>query len=172
MDTSLAEWLDGEDRANREERLSRLEWIASRMPEKESFSFHAGLTSFHLFEETRYCYVYGQFLATITLGMAYIEQSFAAIYYGRGRTDLGKAGSAELFREALEGGLISHADHSRLEKIRKTRIPITHFRPPLHEDTIEGKSVRQHRHPYKIIGDDAQFVMLMVLKMVGKLPPG
>ena len=41
-----------------------------------------------LFEETRYCFAYGQYLAVIVLGVAFIERTLAAEFYASGRNDL------------------------------------------------------------------------------------
>jgi len=65
-----AEWLEHEESACREGRLERLSWLAQLMPQIEYRLFPGGWMAKQLFEETRYCFVYGQFLAAIVLGMA------------------------------------------------------------------------------------------------------
>ena len=48
-----------------------------------------GMMAKYLFEETRYCFVYGQYLAVISvLGMALVERTLAAEFYASGRDDL------------------------------------------------------------------------------------
>ncbi len=71
------------------------------MPEKEYLTFPGGWIAKHLFEEARYCFVYAQFLASISLGMAYIEHTLAALLFGTGRSHLERANISELLSEAV-----------------------------------------------------------------------
>ena len=75
------EWLTREDKACYPDRLARLHWLSGMAPKSEFWSFPGGLVAKYLFEEARYCFVYGQFLATIVLGIAYIERTLAALLY-------------------------------------------------------------------------------------------
>jgi len=66
------EWLAHEDMNCKSDRVARLDWLASITPEAEYLTFPAGLTAKYLYEEARYSFVYGQFLASILLGFAFI----------------------------------------------------------------------------------------------------
>ena len=77
-------WLSDEDFRCFEDRLSRLEWLIDNSPAGEYWTFAGGLLAKSLFEETRYSFVYAQFLATILLGLACIERTLAALFYGAG----------------------------------------------------------------------------------------
>ena len=124
----------------------------------------------YLFDEARCCYIYGQYLATIAMGMAYIEQSIAAIFHTRCKDKFAKQSAETLFKEALNEGLISQFDYENLERIRKTRNPAIHFKKPLHPDSIDVRSVKQNRHPALILESDAKFVMGSVFKLLGQFP--
>ena len=78
-DADLANWLREEDSKCYEDRLFRLKVLAERTPTEGYWSFD-GLTGKYLFEEARYCFVYGQFLATILLGIAYLENYARSIF--------------------------------------------------------------------------------------------
>jgi hypothetical protein len=67
-----SQWLTREDHIGRDDRLARIEWIADLLPQAEYLRFPGGILSKYHFEEMRYCFVYGQFLAVILLGLAYI----------------------------------------------------------------------------------------------------
>ena len=121
-----------------------------------------------LFEEMRYCFAYGQFLATVVLGFAYIEQTLAAKFFAAGRDDLERAPIAELLREAKRHGILSGDEVTGLDRIRCTRNPVTHFRRPLAEDSVEVRSLRQSEHPYEVLERDAQAVILAALKVLQK----
>jgi hypothetical protein len=80
--------------------------------------FPAGIVLKYLFEEARYCFAYGQFLATIMLGMAFIEQCLAAKFYASGRNDLERVDASTLVEEAFQQRLISQPQYEVLHRIR------------------------------------------------------
>ncbi len=161
-------WLDREDSVCREGRLSRLRWLARLMPEGPHLVFSGGLTVKYLFEEARYCFVYGQFLAAIMLGMAYIEHTLAALLYAAGRSDLERANVSTLLREAVALGWLDQAEFDKLDHARSMRNPISHFRRPLHEETVDYRSVTQGEMPYSILEEDARHVMQAVFRLLAR----
>ena len=104
--SAAAKWLNNEDVQRFEDRLSRLEWLVNESPTAEYWIFAGGILAKRLFEEARYSFVYAQFLATTLLGLAYIEQTLAALFYEAGRNDLQRAGLSKLLSEAHAHGLI------------------------------------------------------------------
>jgi len=165
---SAEEWLDREDTICRQDRLKRLQWLVDRIPEANYWTFPGGLMSKFLFEEARYCFVYGQFLATIVLGLSYIEHTLAALFYASGRNDLERANISTLLEEALKYNWIDQEEFDNLQRARKIRNPITHFRRPGYHDTIEFRSVMKNENPYAVIEEDARQVMEIVLRLLGK----
>jgi hypothetical protein len=159
-------WLEKEDKVCREGRLERLDWVAGLMPVAEYLTFPGGWMAKHLFEEARYCFVYGQFLATIVLGMAYVECALAALLYGGGRSDLERASISDLLREAVRNGWLSQQEFKSLDHARTLRNPITHFRRPGNEDTIESRSVTLKELPYSMIEEDARHVMVAAFRVL------
>jgi len=152
-------WLFNEDTLCRDDRINRLKWISSKMPEANHVGYVGGQMAYCLFEEARYSFVYGQFLACIVLGLAFIEQSLAAQFYAQGRNDLERVNISKLFQEARENNWISESELINLDRARKIRNPITHFRRPGYGDTIEWRSVEDNNHPYQIIEEDAYHIM-------------
>lgn len=168
---SSEEWLIREDSTGRKDRLARLDWLISNMPDANYLAFPGGLMSKYLFEEARYCFVYGQFLAVIVLGLSYIEHTLAALFYMAGRNDLERATISTLLREAKNEGWVTETEFDNLERARKVRNPVTHFRRPLHDETVEYRAVTQNELPYTIIEEDVQYVMETVLRLLGKNTP-
>lgn len=162
------EWLTREDESCRSDRIARLDWLACRMPEAEYLTFPAGLTSKHLFEEARYSFVYGQFLASILLGFAFIEMTLAAWFYMAGRNDLERATVSKLLSEAKDAGWLTEDEYRRIEDIRCKRNPVTHFRAPLSENSIECRALNANDHPYAVIEQDARDVMTTVMHILGR----
>ena len=166
--STAAEWLSGEDSRCFTDRLSRLQWIIDNSPAGEYWTFPGGLLAKSLFEEARYCFVYAQFLATILLGLAYIERTLAALFYGAGRKDLQRASLSILLREACAEGLISGNEYRDLERIRENRNTYAHFRRPGHEDNMEVRAIRGDEAPYDIVEQDATAVITAALNVVAK----
>ena len=161
-----AKWLNDEDSRCFEDRLSRLEWLISNSPAGEYWTFPGGLHAKSLFEEARYCYVYAQFLATILLGLAYVELTLAALFYGAGRYDLERARLSVLLREAYAEGVIGDGESQDLERIRKVRNAYAHFRRPGHENSMEARALLEDGSPYDVIEQDATAVITAAIKIV------
>jgi uncharacterized membrane protein len=160
------EWLKREDGVGREDRTARLQWIASLMPQVEHLTFPGGVLSKYHFEEMRYCFVYGQYLAVVLLGLAYIERTLAASFYGAGRNDLERASISRLLREAVASGMITDDDFERIDRAREIRNAFTHFRRPSHEENIEYRAVTENEVPYEVIERDARHTIETVFNVV------
>ena len=168
INSTVEEWLTSEDSICRQDRLARLNWLASKAPDTEYWAFLGGPMSKYLFEEARYCFVYGQFLATIVLGLSYIEHTLAGLFYASGRNNLERASISTLLKEALNYGWIDQTEFDNLQHAREIRNPVTHFRRPGYDDTIEYRAVMENELPYTIIEEDARHVMETVLHLLGK----
>jgi len=162
------EWLQNEDTNCYPGRLERLKWLIDIFPIEGVWLFHAGLLTKYLFEEARYCFVYGQFISTIVLGFSFIEHSLASIFYGSGQDRMERAKTADLIQEAFRQELIDHNEFQMLSKIRKLRNPIVHFRRPGDQESIEYKAVMENEHSYSLLEEDARFVMGIVMRLLGK----
>jgi hypothetical protein len=166
------QWLDNEDRVEREGRLRRLRWLADQMPKVDWMLYGTGPITKYLFDEARYCFAYGQYLASIVLGLAFIELSLGGAFYGAGRSDLEKAGIATLSKEALACGWLSQSDYEAIDQARQYRNPITHFRPPDHDERVEARAFYSGAsHAYEIIEQDAHKVMKTVFRLLLKVVP-
>jgi hypothetical protein len=136
------------------------------MPDAEYLGFPGGLLSKFHFDEMRYCFVYGQFLAVVLLGLAYIEQTLAAHFYGAGHDELERASISTLLRRAVESGWISESEFKRIDRARELRNALTHFRRPLHEETVEYRAMTQKDFPYAVIEEDARHVIEIVFHVL------
>ena len=168
MTQSAEEWLDNEDKQCRDDRLNRLIWIIEEYPNIEMSLFHGGFKSHYLFEEARYCFVYGQYFASIMLSLSHIENTLASVFYASGRNDLQRASVVDLLKEAKEEGLISESEFIVFNKVRKIRNPITHFRKPDDKETIEYKAVKNDMHPYELLEEDAKTALKATFRMIAK----
>ncbi len=168
MTRSAEGWLDNEDKQCRDDRLNRLKWITEEYPNIEISLFHGGLKSHYLFEEARYCFVYGQYIASTMLSLSYIENTLASVFYASGRNDLQRARVVDLLEEAKDEGLISESEFTVFSKVRKIRNPITHFRKPGDKKNIEYRAVKNDRHPYELLEEDAKTALKATFRMMAK----
>ena len=168
MIPSAEEWLDNEDRGCWDDRLNRLKWIIEEYPNIDISIFHGGIKSYYIFEEARYCFVYGQYIASTMLSLSYIENTLGSVFYAAGRNDLQRAGISDLLKEAQKEGLISEREFSVFDKVRKIRNPMTHFRKPLHRETLEYKAIESDRHPYEVLEEDAKVALKANFRMMEK----
>lgn len=159
-------WLGREDTVCRGDRLARLEWIASFVPDSQLLLFPGGWVAKYLFEEAWYCFVYGQFMSTVVLGLAFAERTLAALFYGAGRNDLERAPITVLLREGKEVGWLTDDEYRQLDEVRTLRNPIAHFRAPLAVDTVERRSVEGDQLPYDVLEEDARKVLRVVFHLV------
>jgi hypothetical protein len=164
-------WLSNEDTVERDARVERLRWLESLMPKADWMLYGSGPISKYLFDEARYCFAYGQFLASIILGLAFLEMSLAGAFYAAGRNDLERAGIAKLAKEALDYGWLSQPDYEAIEKVRDYRNPVTHFRPPGHKERVEARAFYERAGIYDIIERDAWSVMQTVFHLLLKVVP-
>ena len=168
-DTDISEkWLSREDETCHPDRVERLRWLSTQLPPAEYWQFPGGLMSKFLFEETRYSFVYGQYLAVVVLGVAFVERTLAAEFYASGRNDLERSGIAKLLREARSIGWLSAAEHDAFDRARKIRNPVAHFRRPGHKEGIEHRMVEENEYPYVLIEQDARTIAAAVMHMLGR----
>jgi hypothetical protein len=172
--SDATEWLEEEDTDSREDRAARLEWLVQLMPPVEHHLFWGGELSVHLFEEAKYSFVYGQFLATIFLGLAFIERTLAAIFYAGGRTDLERSNITVLLEEARGNRLLTPDEFDMIDRLRRIRNPIAHFREPMHPEGIIRRVVESNALPYELFEHDARQVLMTVYHLLGTglLSPG
>ncbi len=163
------EWIEHEDALARADRIARLEWLTANYPLSDlGFMLNGGWLSHRLLEEARYCFAYGQFLATSILGVAFIERVLAARFYAAGRDDLERAGGHDLLREALKSAWISQDEFEQFDKLRRLRNPLVHFKRPLARDTMEYRVVEGEAYPDELAKGDAQDILQSVFHVLQK----
>ncbi len=119
-----------------------------------------------MFEESRYCFVYGRFLSSAILGFAFVERTLAAMFFASGRDDLERVNSRKLFQEAQDAGWVSKQEIELFEKARKLRNPLTHFRTPMHEELPESRASREGSEPHEMVEGDARQILEVVFRLV------
>lgn len=162
------QWLAAEDEGCRQQRAARLAWLLTVTPPAEIWLFPGGWLGRQLFEESRYAFVYGQFVASAVLGFAFVERTLAAMHYGSGRNDLRRATSEQLVREAYSAGWLNEADVAAFENARKLRNPLVHFRTPLHAELPESRAFAEDCQPDAVLEADAKQILDAVFRLVAR----
>ena len=168
QENEAAQWLTCEDETCHAARVERLRWLAGELPKAEHLRFPGGLMAKSLFEETRYCFVYGQYLAVVVLGMAFVERTLAAEFYAAGRNDLERASISKLLQEARSADWLSEAEYEAFDRARRIRNPVTHFRRPGHCENVERRMVDEDEYPYTVLEQDARTIAAAVMHIVGR----
>ncbi len=140
--------------------------MASKAPQRQHWLFFGGWLNQQLFEEARYCFVYGQLLSSVILGFAFVERTLAAMFYASGRNDLKHSSSKDLFQEAQDGGWISKDEFDLFEKVRKLRNSLTHFRTPMHGELPESRAIREGSDPHEVVEGDARQILEVVFRLI------
>ena len=162
-------WLGNEDEAERADRLRRLLWLQDVYPRApHGFLFDGGWLSKALLEEAKYCFVYGQFVASTVLGYALMERLLAAGFYASGRDDLERASSFDLLEEAEKAGEIASEEHDLFDRLRAVRNPLIHFRRPGAEGSLEGRWLIEGCPPWHIVEEDARRVLSSLCRLLAK----
>ena len=122
MNDEAKDWVINEDTKCRKVRIANLEWLINNTPNSEYWVFHGGTIAKYLFEEASYCFIYFQFLATISLGFAFIEHTLAAMFFASGRHDLERANVSKILKEACKLGWLSNEEYQNLIKAKRSEI--------------------------------------------------
>lgn len=162
-------WLVAEDEACRNQRAERLAWLVESYPQAASgLLVHGGWLSHQLLEEAKYCFAYGQFIATTILGYALAERLLASELYARGRNDLERARSETLLDGARQNHMITDEEFSLLDKLRALRNPLVHFRRPFGDGTLEDRWRQEQREPEQLLESDARSVLSIVFNLLAR----
>lgn len=162
------EWIMREDAITQADRIERLKWMLGHTPENEIWLFHSGIISKRLFEQMRYCFVYGQYLATIFLGVSFFEHTLAALFFGSGRNDFERASFSVLIKEAFSVGWLDAGELNALEEARKLRNDLTHFRKPLDESSLDYKTLGDPVAIENYLESSARKIMLIVFDFINR----
>jgi hypothetical protein len=152
----------------RREAIQRLNWLALRLPKAEYLTFPGGLMSKCLFEEARDSFVYGQFLATIVLGFAFVERTLAALFQACGLDDTEQETFNQLLQTGRSIGWVTQEETDALERARLIRSPETYVRRPARQDPIDHRSAVKHGAPYTILEEDARHIITVVMNLLAK----
>jgi hypothetical protein len=91
-----------------------------------------------------------------------------ANFFAAGRDDLERVGMASLLGEAREIGILNKDEADELDRIRRTRNPIAHFRRSFATDSIDLRSLQANEHWYELLEQDARAVVRAAMNALRK----
>lgn len=144
------------DERTREERASRMEWLA---PYMDSPGMIGGTPeALALLEEARVSFIYGLFISTLLVATSFIEHTLAEELEGefplKKRPTLEVLIKAARTRPSIPDDLLNRTD-----RIRKLRNPYTHLRPTNDPDRLGNRYREERRHPNAVMEDDAKLAI-------------
>ncbi len=162
------QWLDAEDRGGRAGRIERLKWLEAQYPNISWQVFPGGWMARTLFEEARYSFVYGQYVASIALAFAYIERTLAGMLYAAGEDAARRANVSQLVDSAVARGWLTASERDEISIARGTRNPMLHYRELVAEDSVENRALTGQQAPYDLIESDARHVMIIAFSLFSR----
>jgi len=109
------------------ESRARYQWLIDHTPVTDRCFFPGGQISFTLYKAARYCYVYGYYLASVILGLSYIERTLYGLLASRKLVGSENHGLAVLIRRALSERLIDVQAAGCLNELLQKRNAIPPF---------------------------------------------
>jgi hypothetical protein len=123
-----------------------------------------GITSMFALEELKRSYVYGNYMATVLLAQAYIEQSLGGAYSLAQRDSVVEKGFAKLIDTAREDNIISADLADALHALRRMRNPYTHHTIGTGARTYMGRLFENTPlAPEDLVVEDAKFAIRAVV---------
>jgi len=164
------EWLLAEDDASRRSRSGRLAFVVQASGPLSNMLIPGGFVPARALEETRWCYVNGQFLACIVLCQVILEHVLAGQFALMGKDSLIKGRFERLCDEALANHLISSSEHRAFTSLRLLRNPYTHPQRMNDPKRLERRMMTEKRPQEDIVEDDARQALLTVLHLMERYP--
>jgi hypothetical protein len=121
----------------------RRSWVKDLIPNTDIIFLQDGNVSEHILREAIFCYLNGQFLATILLSFSLIERSIAARLSHVGEKSSGR--STDLLKAACDKKWLTAEERKNLDILNKTiRNPVAHFKALGDSTRVEPPSFEQH----------------------------
>ena len=164
----LIAWLETDEASSREGRAHRLGHLLKAVQLPEDGIFFHGEYSLQSFNEVRFAYIHGLYMATVLLSLSCVEWEVAGRLYAAGWEKAKRATSEELLLEAHKRSIISDEELDTFQHLRSIRNSQAHFRPPLASSSLLRRAVDQNILPNEVFMIDAQKAIEALGSFFGK----
>ena len=167
-------WLEREHRATMDNKAERLSFIENKYGVVEDYRlFHGGEISRAVFEELRWSFVNGQYIACVLLSQCFVEDSIRGLIAQAALVDNKRveiSGFFDLINIALEEGLISQSEAEKFHWLRKTRVQYVHPKPAFSKNSFAHRFINEEKYPKQIYEEDATNAVSIVLRLIQRPP--
>jgi len=168
--TELREWIEEEDERTRDDRVERAAWVLSFGWSENGYMLFGGHGSLAPFDELRQAFINGEFVATVLLGQAFLEQLLAGYLDLAGGGVVGSPGLAEILKQFRDRGWIDETDFGVLDDVRRLRNPYAHYRDAQHKDNLARRVMTEREDYTVLIERDARSVVRALMHLVNRHP--
>jgi hypothetical protein len=168
VDRKTGNWLSGTNQVFSKKGANRLEWLMSQTPQSSHWVFPGGSITINLFEAASYCFVNGQFLGAMVMGLSYIEHTLTGLFAAAGRKELENAGVEVLAREALSLALLKQRDFDIIKEAAQKRDAKLSMGRSVGK-LSEGQSmIQEDERESAVYEEDGRKVMSVVIRLLDK----
>lgn len=147
---------------------NRLEWLVSQTPRSSHWVFPGGSVTINLFEAASYCFVNGQFLGAMVMGLSYIEHTLSGLFAAAGRKELENAGVEVLAREAMLLSLLKQKEFDIVKEATKKRDAKFAMRRSVGLQNNENPIIEENEEESAVYEEDGRKVMSVVVRLLDK----
>jgi len=170
----LRDWLINEDEMTLDSRTRRLEFIVNEFGSEDGYQlFHGGDLTKAFFEEARWCFVNGQFIACVLLCQCFLENSLRSMLSAGGFVKdewLEKVGFYDLIKKAHESGQISDEEAEDFHWTRKSRIQYIHPKPIFSERHIAHRMLQENKTLDELNENNAKKAIKIIFNLIQRQP--
>ena len=168
LERKSGNWLSDTNQVFSKKGANRLEWLVNQTPRSSHWIFPGGTVTINLFEAASYCFVNGQFLAAMVMGLSYIEHTLAGLFAAAGRKELENAGVEVLAREAMSLALLKQKDFDIIKEATKKRDAKFAMRRSVGLQTSDNPIIDENEQESAIYEEDGRKVMSVVIRLLDK----
>jgi hypothetical protein len=167
----LNQWLMAEDAARLRGRVKRLRFLIRQCGSTEGRQLFHGLLSWRFFEEARWCFVNGQFIACVLLSQCFLEKSLRSLLavggqnYGVSDKWLEDAGFHELIEKAREKGVLTSGQARDCHIVRRMRVAFVHARPVFSKRHVAHRMITERKSITELSEQDAVKALKIMLRI-------
>lgn len=157
--------LERADRRALRERAARIRWLNRLLPARSGY-LGMPLETFHIFDEAKFCFVYGSFAATVVLAAAFVEHWLAGRLAGLGYERAANTGLAATVEYCRVHDVLPDVLTSRIDRLRQIRNPFVHLKSFDHAHSLGRRAMRLAKHPHDLLEMDAKESLVTIYSVI------
>jgi hypothetical protein len=168
FDRKTGNWLSDTNQLFSKKGANRLDWLVSQTPRSSHWVFPGGAVTINLFEAASYCFVNGQFLGAMVMGLSYIEHTLAGLFAAAGRKELENAGVEVLAKEALTLSLLKLKDFEIIKEAAQKRDAKLSLGRSIGKLSEGQPMIKEDEKDSAVYEEDGRRVMSVVIRLLDK----